>query len=113
MPLGALAPRKPQTLPLQAEPKKDGADKRVVIVGSITGNTNTLAGNVPPKVLRAPCSEAPDGTASPAVLQAAGGGCVARSTASPAGRAAVGSWDHTALQALLSGAGSCTAAHAL
>lgn len=23
--------------------------KRVVIVGSITGNTNTLAGNVPPK----------------------------------------------------------------
>lgn len=34
----------------QAEPKKDGADKRVVIVGSITGNTNTLAGNVPPKV---------------------------------------------------------------
>jgi protochlorophyllide reductase len=34
---------------IQAEPKKDGADKRVVIVGSITGNTNTLAGNVPPK----------------------------------------------------------------
>ena len=24
--------------------------KRVIIVGSITGNTNTLAGNVPPKV---------------------------------------------------------------
>ena len=37
-------------LPLQAEPAKDGADKRVIIVGSITGNTNTLAGNVPPKV---------------------------------------------------------------
>jgi protochlorophyllide reductase len=34
---------------IQAEPAKDGADKRVIIVGSITGNTNTLAGNVPPK----------------------------------------------------------------
>ena len=34
----------------QEEPAKKGADKRVVIVGSITGNTNTLAGNVPPKV---------------------------------------------------------------
>jgi len=35
---------------IQEEPAKDGADKRVIIVGSITGNTNTLAGNVPPKV---------------------------------------------------------------
>lgn len=36
---------------LAAEPAKSGADKRVIIVGSITGNTNTMAGNVPPKVL--------------------------------------------------------------
>eukprot|EP00884_Botryococcus_braunii_P012818 jgi/Botrbrau1/21537/Bobra.174_2s0040.1 len=31
------------------ESAPDGSLKRVVIVGSITGNTNTLAGNVPPK----------------------------------------------------------------
>jgi NAD(P)-dependent dehydrogenase (short-subunit alcohol dehydrogenase family) len=35
---------------LAKEPAKSGADKRVIIVGSITGNTNTMAGNVPPKV---------------------------------------------------------------
>ncbi|XP_057857416.1 protochlorophyllide reductase isoform X2 [Cryptomeria japonica] len=29
--------------------KSDSSSKRVIIVGSITGNTNTLAGNVPPK----------------------------------------------------------------
>mmetsp|Transcript_9642 Transcript_9642/g.29048 ORF Transcript_9642/g.29048 Transcript_9642/m.29048 type:complete len:415 (+) Transcript_9642:188-1432(+) len=34
---------------VNAEPAKAGADKRIIIVGSITGNTNTLAGNVPPK----------------------------------------------------------------
>lgn len=34
---------------LAKEPAKSGADKRVIIVGSITGNTNTMAGNVPPK----------------------------------------------------------------
>ena len=50
LPLTALAVLlSPPCPPLQAPANNPAKRPRCVIVGSITGNTNTLAGNVPPK----------------------------------------------------------------